>query len=64
MGGDESERLRKVEESLAFTDHAIEQLSTEIAVLGRRVAEAMAALRRLEARLDATPKPPEPGEDG
>ena len=63
MRGDESERLRKVEESLAFSDHAIEQLSAEIAALGRRVAETMAALRRLEARLDAASRPAEPGDD-
>jgi uncharacterized coiled-coil protein SlyX len=59
------DRARKIEEAQGFTDHAVEQLSAEIAELNRRLAQALTRLARVEARLDRpAPGENEPGEQG
>jgi uncharacterized coiled-coil protein SlyX len=49
----ESERVQRLEESQGFSERAIEQLSTEVRELGKRVQDLAVKLGRLEARLDA-----------
>ena len=48
----EDERARKLEEAQGFTEHAVEQLSAEIAELNRRLSQALSRLSRLEERLE------------
>jgi hypothetical protein len=48
----DNQQARTLQEALAFTDHAVEQLSAEIAGLNRRLAQALTRLARLEQRLD------------
>ena len=45
-------RLQRLEEAQGFSERTIEQLSAEIARLGRHLAEAQARIKRLEARLE------------
>jgi uncharacterized coiled-coil protein SlyX len=60
------QRLMKVEEACAFSQHELEQVSTEVAELGRRVGDTLRRLEALERRLaaqeegnlDATPARP------
>lgn len=56
--------LSRVQESLAFTERTVEQLSGEIAELNRRLAEMQARVLRLERRLDRVESPPEDGGSG
>jgi uncharacterized coiled-coil protein SlyX len=44
-------RLTRLEEHAAFTEHTVEQLSTEIAELNRRLAETARRIQALEDRL-------------
>jgi uncharacterized coiled-coil protein SlyX len=46
------DRFVRLEENLGFAEHTIEQLSTELASMNHRLAEVLARLQRLEARLD------------
>jgi uncharacterized coiled-coil protein SlyX len=46
------QRLQRLEESQAFAEHAIEQLSAELAALSKRLHESTARIARLERRLD------------
>jgi len=63
---DLAQRLIKVEEACAFTQHELEQVSAEVAALGRRLADALRRLEALERRaaaqdeadLDASPARP------
>jgi uncharacterized coiled-coil protein SlyX len=52
-------RLDRVEESLAFTERAVEQLSTEIADMNRRVQALTRRIALIEQRLEK----PEGGAD-
>jgi uncharacterized coiled-coil protein SlyX len=55
-----AERLARLEESLAFTERAVEQLSEEIATLGRAVRDVNRRIAALEDRLGkALEKPSE-----
>jgi uncharacterized coiled-coil protein SlyX len=52
-GPDLSARLTRVEEACGFAQHDVEQLSAEVAELGRRLAEALRRVESLERRLAA-----------
>ncbi len=52
MSADDRARLDRLEESLAFTERAVEQLSTEIADINRRVQVITRRLAQIEQRLD------------
>ena len=49
---DPAPRLTRLEESAAFTDLTVEQLSAEVAELARRLHEATTRLARLEESLN------------
>lgn len=44
-------RLTRLEEHAAFTEHTVDQLSTEIAALNKRLLELTKKMATLEARL-------------
>jgi uncharacterized coiled-coil protein SlyX len=46
------DRLQRLEEVHAFSEHTLEQLSAEMAELSRRLAAAVQRLDRLEARIE------------
>jgi uncharacterized coiled-coil protein SlyX len=48
----DDDRAKKIEEAQGFTEHAVEQLSAEIAELNRRLTQALTRLARVEARLE------------
>jgi uncharacterized coiled-coil protein SlyX len=50
-------RLQRLEESQGFADRTVEQLSAEIAMLNRHLAEVQTRMKRLEARLDQMQEP-------
>ncbi len=52
MSADDRGRLDRVEEGLAFTERAVEQLSTEIADINRRVQLVTRRLALIEQRLE------------
>lgn len=60
-----TDRITRLEESAAFAQHELEQLSAEIAALGRGVLELSRRLdameRREAARRAADEEPPEAG---
>lgn len=49
----QNERLERLEEDRAFEERRSEQLSGEIAELGRRVLELAQRLERLEGRMES-----------
>lgn len=51
MSNDQSHRLQRLEEHAGFTEHTLDQLSTEIAAASRTLRELAARMERLEARL-------------
>jgi uncharacterized coiled-coil protein SlyX len=57
------DRLRRLEESHGFAEHALEQLSAEMATMNRRLAELTARVARLETRLQRLAAPPEASEE-
>lgn len=61
----EDEQVRKLQEAQGFTEHAVEQLSAEIAELNRRLGQALTRLARLEQRLErlASGAPGAPADD-
>lgn len=60
-----SSRLTRVEEACAFAQHDLDQLSSEVAEINRRLADLLRRVESLERRLaeadndiDPTPVPP------
>jgi uncharacterized coiled-coil protein SlyX len=52
-GAEISERLTRLEEAETFAQRTVDELNAEVVELNRRLADALARLERLEARLDS-----------
>ncbi len=62
--GDSShQRLTSLEEHSAFTEHAVDQLSAEIAELNKRVHVLVSRIDSLETRLGKLLEPPQTPSD-
>ena len=60
---DSGERLRRLEEAQAFSEHAAEQLGEQVLTLATRLEEIASRLARLERRIETLASGPEPDED-
>lgn len=56
------DRLARVEENLAFTEHNVDQLSEEIRALGQRMQETLRRIDAIEQRLGKALEKLEPTE--
>ena len=53
------DRVLKLEEAQAFSEHAMDELSAEVRELGKRVGELAALIARVEKRLAEGSQPEE-----